>query len=109
MLHQPAKRLILSSTGSVSRLAREKAEVAETVRAAPVKKRVDRVTKPASLSGGMKKAGIALILTPDPLTGVPGVALLASSYVLKRREPAGLGHLAQETRKILREIQSLRI
>jgi hypothetical protein len=55
----------------------------------------------------MRKAGIALIVTPEPITGVPGVALLASSFVMKRKEPASLGSLAQETRKVLREIQSL--
>jgi hypothetical protein len=55
----------------------------------------------------MRKAGIALIVTPDPISGVPGVALLASSFVMKKREPASLESLAQETRKALREIQSL--
>jgi hypothetical protein len=57
----------------------------------------------------MRKAGIALIVTPDPFTSVPGVALLASSLVMKRREPASLGTLARETRKVLREIQSLNL
>jgi hypothetical protein len=66
------------------------------------------LTKPPSLSGGMRKAGIALIVTPDPFTGVPGAALLASSFIMKRKEPASLGSLADETRKVLREIQSLR-
>jgi len=55
----------------------------------------------------MKKAGVALIATPDPFTGVPGVALLASSLLLKRREPASVATLALETRKVLREMQSL--
>ena len=109
LVQEPAKRVLLSATDAVARVAKERLEVAETVRSAPVKKRVEKVTNPGSLSGGMKKAGIALIAAPDPLTGVPGVALLASSFVLKKREPANLGHLAQETRKILREIQSLRI
>ncbi len=106
-MEHPSKRLILSSASSVSRLAKEKAEVAARADAAPVAEHVRKVTKPASLSSGMKKAGIALIAAPDPITGVPGVALLVSSYVLKKKEPASLGHLALETRKILREIQSL--
>jgi hypothetical protein len=67
---------------------------------------MNHVTKPNSLSSNVKKAGVALIAAPDPLTGIPGVALLASSYVLKKKDPASLGHLAQETRKILRDIQS---
>jgi hypothetical protein len=104
-----AKKLIISSTSSVSRLASEKALVAKELKAAEVQDHLERVARPKSLSGGMKKLGIALIAAPDPITGVPGVALLASSYVMKRREPVGLTHLAQETKKVLREMQSLRI
>ena len=55
----------------------------------------------------MKKVGIALIATPDPITGVIGVPLLASSFLMKKRQPASLGNLAEETQKILREIRSL--
>lgn len=84
----------------------EKSAVAENVNMGRVQANLDRVTKPNSLSSTAKKAGIALIAAPDPFTGIPGVALLASSYALKRRDPANLGHLAQETRKILRDIQS---
>jgi len=107
LVQQPAMRLIRSSTDSVSRLAGEKVHVVRVVNASPLKRHFDDLTKPPSLSGGMRKAGIALIAAPDPITGVPGVALLASSFVMKRKEPASLGSLAQETRKVLREIQSL--
>ena len=55
----------------------------------------------------MRKAGIALIVTPDPISGVPGVALLTSSFIMKRKEPASLESLAKETRRVLREMQSL--
>jgi len=55
----------------------------------------------------MRKAGIALIATPDPFTGVPGVALLAASFVAKRKEPAKLSDLASEAQRIFREVQSL--
>jgi hypothetical protein len=55
----------------------------------------------------MRKAGVALILAPDPFTGVAGVALVASSFVLKSKEPASLGNLASETRRILRDLGSL--
>jgi hypothetical protein len=109
LVQQSAKRLIRSSTDSVSRLVNEKASVAGAVDASSLNQSFDNLTKPPSLSGGMRKAGIALIVTPDPFTTVAGVALLASSSVTKRREPAGLGTLAQETRKVLREIQSLRL
>jgi hypothetical protein len=107
LLQQSARKLILSSTDSASRLVNEKARVAAVVDTSPLRRHFDNVTKPPSLSGGMRKAGIALIVTPDPISGVPGVALLASSFVMKKREPASLESLAQETRKALREIQSL--
>jgi hypothetical protein len=56
----------------------------------------------------MKKAGVALIVgTPDPITAVPGVALIATSYMVRRKDPTKLDDLAAETRRILRDIQSL--
>lgn len=100
-------KLVRSSTDSVSRLVSENAHVVRTVNKSPLKRHLDNVTNPPSLSGGLRKAGIALIAAPDPVTGVPGVALLASSFIVKRKEAASLENLAQETRKVLREIQSL--
>ena len=91
------------------RLAEERAGVAGAVDTRPVQDKLNQVIKPRSLVGGMKKAGIALVATPDPFTGVPGVALIASAYVMKKREPVGLEHLALEMRKIAREMQSLRL
>lgn len=55
----------------------------------------------------MKKVGVALIAAPDPITAVPGVALVASSYIMKKKQPTSLGDLAEETRKILRDIESI--
>jgi hypothetical protein len=96
-------KLIRSSTDSVSRLVNEKVNVVETVNASPLRRHFDNVTKPPSPSGGMRKVGIALVATPDPFTSVSGVVLLASSFVMRRREPTSLGSLAQETRKELSE------
>jgi hypothetical protein len=70
---------------------------------------VERAVKPRTLSGGIRKLGIALVAAPDPVTGIPGAALLATSVVMRRREPAGTDRLAAETRKLLREIETLRI
>jgi len=106
---RPPTRLLRSSVDSVSRLVDEKVQVASATEASRLKWHFDNVTKPPSLSGGLRKAGIALIVTPDPFTGVPGVAMLASSFVVKRKEPASLSTLGLETRRILREIQSLKL
>lgn len=101
------KKLIRSSVDSVSRVVEDKAGVSSTVDTAQVSKNFRRLTNPSSPSKAMKKAGIALIAAPDPVTAVPGVALLASSVVLKKNEPTNLGNLALETRKVLRELSSL--
>ena len=66
-------------------------------------------SKPPSLSSNMKKAGLIMIASPDVVTDIPGVALVAASYLAKRRDPAGFKELADETRKLLREMRTLRI
>jgi hypothetical protein len=107
LIQQQARKLTQSSTDAASRLVTEKARVAATTDASTLRRHFDNLTKPPSLSGGMRKAGIALIVTPDPISGVPGVALLTSSFIMKRKEPASLESLAKETRRVLREMQSL--
>ncbi len=103
------KKLVTASVDSVVRVAKEKVDISRTVNSPDVNNKLERVIRPKSLTGGMRKLGVALVLTPDPFTGVPGVALIASSYVAKRREPIGLARLGEETRKVLREMQSLRL
>lgn len=71
--------------------------------------RFQQAAKPASLAGGMKKAGVALLVAPDPFTDVAGAALLAGHFAMKRREPAGFEQLANETRKLIKDLRSLSI
>ena len=102
------KRIVRSVAESLSRLNDSKTQVVDSTRTSHLVRHVNNVSKPNSPSSTMKKAGIALIVaTPDPFTAVPGVALIATSYALKRKEPTKLEDLAAETRKILRDIQSL--
>jgi hypothetical protein len=103
-------RAVVGATAcSLSGLAAIGTEVTSTLSSPPVKRSLDLVVRPKSLAGGMKKIGVALLAVPDPFTDIPGAALLASSYALKKREPASLADLAQETRKLLRDIQYLRL
>jgi hypothetical protein len=104
-----AKRLLRSTADSLSRLTVSKAEVASATNPAPVVRKIRTLTKPGSPTSTMRKVGVALIAAPDPITGVPGVALVASSYLLKSKEPATLANLAQETRKLLRDLESIRL
>jgi hypothetical protein len=104
------KRIVRSVADSLTRLNEAKGHVASSLDTKPIANRVNKLSKPGSPSSAMKKAGFALIIgTPDPITAVPGVALIAASYATKRRDPAKLEDLATETRKILRDIQSLRL
>lgn len=103
------RKLIVSSTSSVTRMANDRRTVNVGLKDSKVEDRLEQVMRPKSVSGGMKKLGIALVAAPDPISGVPGVALLATSYAMKKREPAGLTQLAKETRKVLHDIDSLRI
>jgi len=102
------KRIVRTVADSLSRIHEAKTSVASSADTMPVKARLNSLTKPGSPSAALKKAGVVLIVgTPDPVTAVPGVALLASSYVFKRNDPTKLDDLAAETKKLLRDIQSL--
>jgi len=102
------KRIVRTAADSLSRLTETQAQVAADVDATPMRKQMKQLSKPGSPSSAMKKAGVALIVaTPDPFTAVPGVALIASSYVARRKEPAKLDDLALETRRLLRDLKSL--
>jgi hypothetical protein len=107
LAERPPARLIRSSAESASRRAAGKVDVARALDPAAAARSLREAANPPSLAGAMRKAGVALIALPDPITGVPGVALLASSWAAKRKEPAGIESLAVETRRALREIQSL--
>lgn len=101
------KKIVSSTVDSISRIVDAKSEVASKLNTEHVSRHVDGLTKPKSPSSTMKKAGIALIAAPDPITGVAGVALVATSFAMKKNEPTSLENLAHETRKILRDLQSL--
>ncbi len=62
------------------------------------------------MSRTLKKAGLAVLLSPDPLgpiTDVPGVVLLSASYVMKKREPASIKSVFKEAQLMLDELQPL--
>ena len=102
------KRILHTVAGSLTRVAEAKSNVAASVDTAGLRPHVRALSKPGSPSSAMRKAGVALIVgTPDPITAVPGVALLAASFASRRKDPAKLDDLAAETRKLLRDIQSL--
>ena len=70
-------------------------------------KRLREVVKPNSLSRTLRKAGVALILAPDPITAVPGAVLLGASLATRGRQPLGPASVFEETRKLLDEMGSI--
>lgn len=102
-------RLVHSSAESLKRVAAGRVGLEESLSSREVSESLGNVLHPKSLAGGMKKAGVALILSPDPVTGVPGAALLLSAYALKKKEPSSIDTLVRQANKILRDIESLNI
>lgn len=100
-------KLAKARVGAYARVSSEKVELAAKLSDKATKEKLRMVVKPPKISSAMKKTGAALILTPDPLTAVPGVALLGASVAMKSRDAASLEDLAKETRKAMRELGSI--
>lgn len=101
------RKVLHAAAESLSRVAAAKADVAAKTSMAPAVGKLKGLTDPKSPASTMRKAGAVLIAAPDPVTGVAGVALVASAFAMKKKEPAKLADLAAETRKILRDLQGL--
>jgi hypothetical protein len=105
-------RVVAASVGSIARIADDRSHVAKTLAHPHVRRGLQDVVRPKSLASGMRNVGVALILCPDPLgpiVDIPGVALLASSYVARRKEPTNAKNVVIEARKLLRDMESLRL
>jgi len=80
--------------------------VARGLADAETRDRLRQVAKPNSVSKTLRKAGVALILAPDPITAVPGAMMLGASLATRRREPLSSSSVFDETRKLLAELGS---
>ncbi|HVC26734.1 MAG TPA: hypothetical protein VND40_01095 [Nitrososphaerales archaeon] len=80
--------------------------VAECVADVETRDRLRQVVKPNSISKTLRKAGLALMLSPDPITDVPGVIMLGASFAIRKRDPLSPASVFNETRKLLSEIGS---
>ena len=63
-----------------------------------------QVARPNSISKTLRKAGVALVLSPDPITAVPGVIILGASIATRKKNPLNPASVFDETRKLLSEI-----
>ena len=92
---------------SLRRRADARIELARGMGRTETRQSLKRLTKPSSISGTLRKAGAVLLLSPDPLTDIPAIAIIGVSYVMKKREPLSVGSMMVETRKTLHELASL--
>lgn len=65
------------------------------------------VVEPPDISRTLKKAGVALMIPPDPVTDVAGAALIGAAYALQSRKPLGLKSMMEETERTLRDLGSI--
>ena len=70
------------------------------------KNALKQVVRPNSISKTMRKAGVALLLSPDPFTDVPGAIMLGASFATRNKDPLSPASVFAETRKLLAEMGS---
>jgi L-aminopeptidase/D-esterase-like protein len=100
-------QLLKSSASSTIRILKEREEVAGRLADAETAKRLREVVKPNSISRTLRKAGVALILAPDPITAVPGAMMLGASFATRGRQPLSPASVFEETQKLLDEMGSI--
>lgn len=100
-------KLAKAVADSYVRRSNDTVQFASAVASPATNRALRDVVKPPKPAGSLRKIGTLLILAPDPVSFIPGVAMVGASFVMKRREPAGLEDLAKETSRVLRELQSL--
>jgi hypothetical protein len=83
---------------------KERTMVARSIADPATRGTLKQVAKPNSLSRTLRKAGVALVLSPDPVTGIPGVMILGASLVARRKEPIGASSILAEARRLMDEI-----
>jgi hypothetical protein len=102
-------RLAKARVSSIERSAGDRLGVAATMADAPAREGLRMAVSPPSMSGTLRNVGAVLLVSPDPFTGVPGVALLTASYAMKGREAAKVASLAAETAQAMRTIRELKM
>ncbi len=73
---------------------------------AETRERLKQVVKPNSISRTMRKVGVALLLSPDPITDVPGAIMVGVSFAARGKDPLRPASVFEETQKLLSEIGS---
>jgi len=98
-------RIERARVDAYARGACDKTRVAQVLSDSITKQRLGQVVKPPDASKTLKKTGAVLLLTPDPVTAIPGAALLGAGYAMKGREAMSIEGLIRETKKTLKDLQ----
>lgn len=99
-------RIIASNAKSAARTLDDRQTAAKSLADAGTRKALKAVAKPNSVSGALRKAGVALILAPDPVTGVAGVVMVGASLAARGKKPLSPTAVYEETQKLLKEMDS---
>jgi hypothetical protein len=97
-------RLLKHKADSAARVLKDRGDVAMALGDKKTTSALGAVVRPNSPSKTLRKAGVALILAPDPATAVPGLVMLGASFALESRDPMSVSSLCAEARKLLEEI-----
>ena len=85
---------------------KERATLSSSLADAHTRDALQQVVRPNSISKTLRKAGVALMLSPDPITDVPGAIMLGVSFATRNRQPLSHASVFAETRKVLAEMGS---
>ncbi len=106
-VRQKDAKLTKEYARSLARQANEMRGVATALDDKKVASSLRALTKPPSMKRTMRKVGVALILTPDPVTTAAGVALVGASLGLPGGDPASIGTLAGEAARLRTDLEDL--
>lgn len=99
--------LIKSRAKSAARIIDDRKSVAQSLASTRTRDSLKKVVKPNSISKTLRKAGVAMLLAPDPVTAVPGAVMLGASLATKKKEPLTPKSVYEEANKLLDEMGSL--
>ena len=100
-------RIVKASADSVSRVAADHRDVATGLGDKKTREALKQVNRPNSVSRTLRKAGVALILAPDPITAVPGAVMLGASVAMKGKKPLSSSSVYEEAQSLIDELDSL--
>jgi len=100
-------RLAKAMASSYARTSHDRRDAVGSVSEPAVAKKLRNVVRPPNISKSLKKAGAVLLLPPDPITDVAGVVLIGAAFAMSSRQPLSIESLLVETRKSMRDLQSM--